>query len=166
MLIPFTRLLIRIFFLSGYWEALQLATTVERVYVSLIESMLQFSILVWYGTSIVENRKNWTGLSELIGRRQTSLDKLCHQAVLSKARPIVAECEHLYFEFEMMTSERFYRMHLASKKVYTGSFVPKAISILINKMLWFISIVVLNFYMHMYVCWLIATRIFILTIFH
>lgn len=58
MLIPFTRLLIRIFFLSGYWEALQLATTVDRVYVSLIESMLQFSILVWYGTSIVENRKN------------------------------------------------------------------------------------------------------------
>lgn len=41
----------------------------------------------------------------------------------------------------MPTGQR-YRMLLASKKVYKGSFVPKAMSTLNNKMLWCISVAV------------------------
>lgn len=62
--------------------------------------------------------------------------------------------------FELMPSGRLHRAPLGSQKVYKGSFVPKAISILSYKTLWYICTEVLC--MHVCNCGLITASIFFL----
>lgn len=109
----------------------------ERVYVGLIESVLVFNITVWFGYLTVANKNKLKRIvrnaGKVIGREQKSLDVLYQTAVLRMAKSISSDVNHpLFDEFRLMPSGRRYRMPLATKKVYKGSFVPNAVS-LMNK---------------------------------
>lgn len=109
----------------------------ERVYVSLVESIIIFNITVWYGHLTQANKNKLNRIinraGKIVGRQQTSLDCLYNTAVQRKALAIIRDETHpLYSEFELLPSGRRYRVPLTKKKIYKGSFIPNAIH-LINK---------------------------------
>ena len=105
------------------------------VYRSLIESILIFNIVSWYGNLSVKNKTRLTRVVNLAGKitgsKQTQLSDLYHQAVKRKSVEILYDKTHpLNSEFEMLPSRRRLRMPLARKNIYKKSFIPTAISIL------------------------------------
>lgn len=107
----------------------------EKVYVSLIESMLVFNISVWFGYLTLTN-KNKLGrivktAGKIIGRQQKSLDVLYSTALNRKAMSIIGDNKHpLHNEFELLPSGRRYRVPLANRNIYKRSFIPSAINIM------------------------------------
>ncbi|XDV35077.1 hypothetical protein PO909_005118, partial [Leuciscus waleckii] len=95
----------------------------EKVYVSLIESILVFNISVWFGHLTLIN-KNKLGrivktAGKVIGRQQKSLDVLYSTALYRKALSIIGDKKHpLHIEFELLPSGRRHRVPLANKNIY------------------------------------------------
>lgn len=109
----------------------------ERVYISLVESILVFNITVWYGHLTLVNKNKLNRIihmaGKIVGRQQRPLDSLYNAAAQRKALSIIRDETHpLHSEFELLPSGRRYRVPLAKKKIYRGSFIPNAITI-INK---------------------------------
>ena len=110
----------------------------EKVYVSLVESILVFNICVWYGHLTLANRNKLNRIVKTAGKiagcLQKSLDDLYRTAVQRKALSIINDETHpLHTEFELLPSGRRYRVPLARKKIYKSSFIPNAISV-VNKL--------------------------------
>ena len=106
----------------------------ETVYHSMIESILTFNIVCWFGflNTIQKNKLNRIVnlASKIIGRQQTTLCLLHQKAMRRKGRSIVESENHpLISEFTLLPSKRRFRVPV-SKKLYRKSFVPSAISIL------------------------------------
>ena len=107
----------------------------ENVYRSLIESVLMFNIVSWYGNLTVKSKAKLVRVvslaGKIIGSKQIQLSDLYHQAVTRKSFDILLDKTHpLNSEFEMLPSGRRLKVPLARKNVYKKSFVPSAISIL------------------------------------
>ena len=107
----------------------------ENVYRSLIESVLVFNIVSWYGNLTVKSKAKLVRVvslaGKIIGSKQIQLSDLYHQAVTRKSFDILLDKTHpLNSEFEMLPSGRRLKVPLARKNVYKKSFVPSAISIL------------------------------------
>ena len=107
----------------------------QMVYRSLIESVLTFNIVLWYGNLTVKHRSKLSRIvnmaEKVIGRRQNSLLNLYHMAVKRKAHSIVNDSEHpLHSHFQKLPSGRHYRVPFARKNIFKKSFLPTAVTIL------------------------------------
>ena len=107
----------------------------ETVYRSLIESILTFNIIAWYGNLTVKERARLTRVvrqaGKIVGTEQKKLSDLYHTFVKRKAQKIRSDPVHPLFEsFQMLPSGRRLRAPLAKRNLYKRSFVRTAISIL------------------------------------
>ena len=107
----------------------------RQVYRSLVESVLTFNQVAWYGNLTVTNRTKLARIvnqaSKIVGQRQINLSVLHHGAVNRKATQIFGDKTHpLNGCFEMLRSGRRLRTVKAMKNLYKFSFVPSAITIL------------------------------------
>ena len=106
----------------------------ETVYRSMVESILTFNIVCWFGflNMVQKNKLNRIVnlASKIIGKQQTAVHVLYQKALKRKGKSIV-ECEGhpLASEFTLLPSQRRYRTPV-SKKLFRKSFVPSAISVL------------------------------------
>jgi Domain of unknown function (DUF1891) len=111
----------------------------ETVYRSLIESILAFNIIAWFGNLSVKDRTRLTRVvklaSKIIGRQQRQLSDLHHLFIKRKANKIWLDPTHpLHNSFELLPSKRRLRAPLARRNLYKRSFLPTAISILNSKL--------------------------------
>ena len=107
----------------------------QMVYRSLIESILTFNIVLWYGNLSVKQRSKLSRIvsmaEKVIGCRQVSLSNLYQMAVARKARNIINDSKHpLHSHFEKLPSGRRYRVPIARKNLFKKSFLPTAVTIL------------------------------------
>lgn len=85
----------------------------ERVYISLVESILVFNITVWYGHLTLVNKNKLNRIihmaGKIVGRQQRPLDSLYNTAAQRKALSIIRDETHpLHSEFELLPSGRRY----------------------------------------------------------
>ena len=107
----------------------------QLVYRSLIESVLTFNIILWYGNLSVKNRNKLSRIvnmaEKVIGLRQNSLLSIYHSAVARKSQNIINDSDHpMYCHFQKLPSGRRYRIPFARKNLFKKSFLPSAVSIL------------------------------------
>ena len=107
----------------------------EKVYKSLIQSLLSFNITVWYGNLTVKNKSKLARVvnmaGKITGRPQSHLGEIYKLSVHRKALAITADASHpMYCQFEVLPSGRRYRLPLARKNVFKKSFLPTAVSVL------------------------------------
>ena len=106
----------------------------QNVYRSLIESILSFNIICWFGILNVSEKNKLDRIvrlaNKIIGVNQLSMKDLYVKAMNRKVKCVVSENSHpLFDQFQLLPSKRRYRVPMA-KKTYKKSFVPSAISIL------------------------------------
>jgi hypothetical protein len=107
----------------------------ETVYRSLIESILTFNIIAWFGNLSVKDRTRLTRVVKLAGKivgcQQRQLSDIHQLFVKRKAKKICSDPHHpLHGSFELLPSKRRLRAPLARRNLFKRSFVPSAISIL------------------------------------
>lgn len=107
----------------------------ETVYRSLVESILTFNIIVWFGNLTVKDRARLSRVVKLagkiIGSEQRQLSHLYNMFLKRKAQKIRLDPTHpLHNSFQMLPSGRRLRTPLAKRNLYKHSFIPSAISIL------------------------------------
>ena len=107
----------------------------ETVYRSLIESILTFNIISWYGNLTVKDKARLARIVKLackiIGSKQKQLSELHHSFVARKAMKICKDQGHpLHASFELMPSGRRFRAPLTKRNLYKRSFLPSAVTIL------------------------------------
>ena len=95
----------------------------QLVYKSLIESVLTFNIVLWYGNLTVKNKGKLSRIvrtaEKVIGCRQNPLTSLYHTAVERKAQNIVSDPVHpLHSHFQKLPSGRRYRVPFARKNLF------------------------------------------------
>ena len=111
------------------------SSILEMVYRSLIESILTFSSISWFGNLSVKDKSKLIRVIKLagkiIGSNQKQLSVL-HQKYAKKiAIKILTDSSHPLSEFfQLLPSGRRFRAPLAKRNIYKRSFVPYAISIL------------------------------------
>ena len=106
----------------------------ESVYRCLVESVLSFNIVTWYGNLSVKNRARLARVvntaSKIIGVEQKQLCDLYHLSVSRKSLSIVhGKTDPLNFCFQHPPSGRRLKVPLAKKNVYKKSFIPTAVSV-------------------------------------
>lgn len=107
----------------------------ETVYRSLVESILTFNIIVWFGNLTVKDKARLARVVKLAGRivgsEQRQLPDLYHQFARRKVSKIQLDQTHfLHNSFQMLPSGRRLRAPFAKRNLYKRSFVPSAINIL------------------------------------
>jgi len=107
----------------------------ETVYRSLVESILTFNTIAWFGNLNVKDKAKLTRIVKLagkiIGLEQKPLSGLYELFVKRKARKIVNDPTHpLHDAFQMLPSGRRFRAPLAKRNLYKRSFLPTAITVL------------------------------------
>ena len=106
----------------------------ESAYRCLVESVLCFNIVTWYGNLSVKNRARLARVvntaSRIIGVEQKQLCDLYHLSVCRKSLSILHDKTHpLNFCFQHLPSGRRLKVSLAEKNVYNKSFIPTAASV-------------------------------------
>ncbi len=109
--------------------------TLQMVYRSLVESVLTFNLVAWYGNLTVRNKNKLSGIvntaSKIVGCQLLNLADLYRSAVKRKALSICTDPSHpLHEQFQMLPLGRRYRVPLARKNRFKHSFVPSAVKIL------------------------------------
>ena len=107
----------------------------QIVYKSLVESVLTFNIVVWYGNLGVKGKAKLARIvgmaGKIVGAKQDSLSDLYLTAVERKTARILDDAKHpLFSQFQKLRSGRRYKVPIARKNVYKKSFIPSAISVL------------------------------------
>ena len=105
------------------------------MYKSLVESVLTFNIVVWYGNLGVKGKAKLASIvgmaGKITGAKQDSLSDLYLTAVKRKTARILDNAKHpLFSQFQKLWSGQRYKVLIARKNVYKRSFIPSAISIL------------------------------------
>ena len=111
------------------------ADVLQFVYTSLIESVLSFNLVSWYGNLSAKNKARLARVvnqaCKMVVIKQLELFDLYQQVLRRKAVQIQhGPINSLNSAFETIPSGRPLRMPLARKNCYRRSFVPSAISIL------------------------------------
>ena len=106
-----------------------------QFYRSTIESVLTFSISVWYGGLNQRQRNKMDRVvrtaSKIVGAELPSLAAIYVQRVKARARKITADCSHPACSlFQMLPSGGRYRVVRARTNRLRNSFFPKAVTIL------------------------------------
>ena len=107
----------------------------QLVYRSLIESVLSFNIITWYGNVSGTNKVKLARVvntgSKLIGNNQKQLSSIYKDALKRKSTQILYDPAHpLNQAFQKLSSGRRLKVSLAKKNIFKKSFVPSAILIL------------------------------------
>ena len=107
----------------------------QLVYRSLIESVLSFNIITWYGNVSGKNKVKLARVvntaSKLIGNNQNQLSSIYKDALKRKSTQILYDPAHpLNQAFQKLPSGRRLKVPLAKKNIFKKSFVPSAILIL------------------------------------
>ena len=107
----------------------------ESVYRSLIESILTFNIIVWFGLLTVKEKSRLMRIvktcGKIVGVPQRQLSDLCDKAMEKKAKSIMCDCSHpLSQYFELLPSGRRLKQPVAKKNAFSKSFIPSAVSML------------------------------------
>ena len=99
-------------------------TTVDDgvVYKSLVESVLTFNIVVWYGKLVVKGKAKMACIvgmaGKIVGAKQDSLSDLYLTAVERKTAQILDDAKHpLFSQFQKLQSGRQYKVPIARKNV-------------------------------------------------
>ena len=107
------------------------------VYKSLVESVLTFNIVVWYGNLGVKGKAKLARIVGMAGKttggRQDSPSDLYLTAVEPKTAGILDDAKHpLFSQFQKLRSGsgRRYKVPIARKNVHKKYFIPSAISVL------------------------------------
>ena len=106
-----------------------------QFYRAVIESVLTFSIGVWYGAATQDDKDKLESIvlsaSKIIGCPLPSLDDIYSKRTRKRARMIARDSSHPANEiFELLPSGRRYRAMKTRTKRFGDSFFPSAISIL------------------------------------
>jgi hypothetical protein len=106
----------------------------------LVESILTFNAIAWFGNLNVKDKAKLTRIVKLagkiIGLEQKPLSGLYELFVKRKAKKIVHDPTHpLHDAFQMLPSGRRFRAPLAKRNLYKRSFLPTAITILNSRVL-------------------------------
>ncbi len=107
----------------------------ESVYRSLIESILTFNVIVWFGLLTVKDKARLARVikiaSKVVGVQQKQLSDLHASAIRKKACRIMQDVSHpLNHCFEMLPSGRRLNVPRARKNIHKKSFIPSAIAVL------------------------------------
>ena len=113
------------------------APILVSVYRCLIESIMTFNMVTWYGNLSERNKSKLSQIinqaSKITGIKQAPLQHLYGLAMKRKALQIVDDCSHpLHSSFQKLPSGRRLRVPMARKNTYKKLFVPSAITILNN----------------------------------
>ena len=105
------------------------------VYVSLIQSILSFNIVSWFGHTRVKDRARLNRVvntaSKIIGRKQKSIVEIHRDFTKRKARKVLTDDTHpLHSYFVVLRSGRRLRTSKHNRNLLKFSFVPSAISII------------------------------------
>ena len=104
-------------------------------YRAVIESILSFSIIAWYGNSTEKERAQLNRVvrtaSKIIGAELPPLDQLYQERTIKKAHSIIADDSHpAHHLFELMPSGRRFRATRCRTERFKNSFYPSAVRIL------------------------------------
>ena len=107
----------------------------EMIYRSLVESILTFNIVTFYGHLTVKQKNRLNKIvniaTKLINLKQKSLNDLYQQAISKKSRSIINDPTHpLHSCFEIMPSGKRYRTLAFKRQLYNKSFIPSAVRFL------------------------------------
>ena len=107
----------------------------EMAYRSLVQSILSFNIVTWYGQIDVKDKARLNRIvniaSKVIGINQPSLSNIYHDFIKRKAHKILADDSHpMYNVFELLPSGVRYRSRVCKRNLHRFSFTPSAIRIL------------------------------------
>ena len=107
----------------------------EMIYRSLVESILTFNIVTFYGHLTVKQKNRLNKIvniaTKLINLKQKSLNDLYQQAISKKSRSIINDPTHpLHSCFEIMPSGKRYRTPAFKRQLYNKSFIPSAVRFL------------------------------------
>ena len=105
----------------------------QSVYRSLIQSILVFNIVTWYGNLTVKNQARLARVISLVGKiigsKQNQLSDLKHQSVKRKTIKILRDQTHpLNYASETLLSGRQLKVPLARKNSFKRSFIPSTIT--------------------------------------
>ena len=106
----------------------------ECVYKCLIESILMFNSVAWYGNLTVRDKSRLNKVvnvaGKVVGRKQKQPSELYNVIMKKKADRIVYDQSHpLNGSFELLPSGRRLRAARAKRNLYRNSFIPSAIRI-------------------------------------
>ena len=107
----------------------------QLVYRSLIESVLSFNVITWYGNVSGKNKVKLARVvntaSKLIGNNQKQLSNIYKDALKKKSTQILYDPAHpLNQAFQKLPSGRRLKVPLAKKNLIKKSFLPSTILIL------------------------------------
>lgn len=107
----------------------------QTVYKSLVESILSFSMIAWYGNLLAKDKTRLLRIvgqaNKIIGIRQNQPSLIYQTVVKKKANKIIKDPSHpLYSFFQLLPSGRRFRAPLARKQAFKKSFIPTAVSLL------------------------------------
>ena len=110
-------------------------TTLDLVYKSLIQSILTFNIVTWFGNLREKERSRLNRLtniaSKVVGKKQDSLAHIYVDFMERKAKKIVSDYAHpLNSSFRPLRSGQRFLVPLAKRILHKHSFIPSAIQIL------------------------------------
>ena len=111
--------------------------TMIQFYRAIVESVLTFSMTVWYGAVSHRDRARLNKIvstaSKIIGSELPSLDCLYHQRVLRRGSQLIADQTHPANKlFQKLPSGRRFRSIRTKTSRFSSSFYPKAVQILSN----------------------------------
>ena len=107
----------------------------EMIYRSLVESILTFNIVTFYGHLTVKQNNRLNKIvniaTKLINLKQKSLNDLYQQAISKKSRSVINDPIHpLHSCYEIMPSGKRYRTPAFKRQLYNKSFIPSAVRFL------------------------------------
>ena len=102
------------------------------MYKSLVESVLTFNIVVWYGNLGVKGKAKLARIvgmaGKIIGAKQDSLSDLYLTAVDRKTARILDDAKHpLFSRFHKLRSGRRYKVPIARKNVSAKNILPQVL---------------------------------------
>ena len=103
-----------------------------QFYRAAVESVLTFSITVWYGSATQEDRDRLEGVvktaSTIIGRQLPSVNSIYTDRLTRRARKITADPTHpAHSLFEPLRSGRRYRAIQSRTERFRRTFYPRAV---------------------------------------
>ena len=103
-----------------------------NVYRSLVESVLTFNIVSWYGNLSIKDRTRLAQIvnlaGKIVGLKQRQLSEIYHQSLKRKANQIHKGQTHpLTTEFKILPSGRRLKVPFARKDSYKKFFIPSAV---------------------------------------
>ena len=106
-------------------------------YSAFIESVLSFSIGVWYGSLSVKNKNSLNQIvrwaSRIIGVNQRNLGCIYKKQLYRKASTVLSDLSHpLRIDFKLLPSGRRFAASRWKTRRYRNTFVPAAIEVLNN----------------------------------